>query len=183
MFAGRVPRWQRYPDKASHTADSHDAASASLCHVGQHLLGEWHRAQEVKVHQGLVNIHTGLYEQGTLAPSSIINQDVDLKEHVEETMGRKLWGEILFPSFVVVFFDKRRCLGNYKANRVATEATYRAVVPLRSLWFRYLCHWDYVGSNVYGILCLVYPIQVRQNYDVNAKSVLAYKCLEMYSTL
>ena len=60
MFAGRVSRCQGCPSKADYAADSHNAPSALLRHVRQHLLGDGDRTQEVELHQGLIHINTGL---------------------------------------------------------------------------------------------------------------------------
>lgn len=73
MFAGRVSCLQGCPSEANYTADSHNAPSALLRHVRQHLLGDGDRAKEVELHQGLIHINTGLHEQGALASATIVN--------------------------------------------------------------------------------------------------------------
>ncbi len=73
MFAGRVSGCQGRPREANNAADSHNAPSALLRHVRQHLLGDGDRTQEVELHQGLVHINIGLHAQRALAAAAIVN--------------------------------------------------------------------------------------------------------------
>lgn len=81
MFAGRVSCCQGRPSQADNTADGHNAPSALLHHVRQHLLGDGNRAQEVELHQSLIHINAGLHAERALASAAIVNEDINLARH------------------------------------------------------------------------------------------------------
>ena len=79
MFAGWISSSQGSPDDASHAANSHNTPRSSLHHVRQDLFGEGDGAEEVELHQGIINVIAGLQAQRPLATAPVINQDIDLK--------------------------------------------------------------------------------------------------------
>lgn len=81
MFAGRVSCCQGRPSQADNTADSHNAPSALLRHVRQHLLGDGDRTQEVELHQGLIHVNACLHTERALASAAIVNEDINLARH------------------------------------------------------------------------------------------------------
>ena len=84
MFAGWISPSQGCPDDASHAANSHNTPRPLLHHVRQDLLGEGDGAEEVELHQGIINIIAGLQAQWPLATAPVINQDIDLKLYTVE---------------------------------------------------------------------------------------------------
>lgn len=79
MFASGVSGRQGCSSKTNHTADGHDAPSASLCHVRQHLLSQRDGTKEIELHQSLVHIDTGLQAEGALGSATIVDENVDLR--------------------------------------------------------------------------------------------------------
>lgn len=88
VFSGSISGSQGRPDEPDDAADSHDAASTPLRHVGQHLLGDGDRAKEVELHQSLIHVHVRVYAQRALASTAVVDEYIDLRKPCEKVISQ-----------------------------------------------------------------------------------------------
>lgn len=88
VFSGSISGSQGHPGDPDAAADSHDAPSTPLRHVGQHLLGDGDRAKEVELHQSLKHVHARVYAQRALASTAIVDEYIDLKKPCENVINQ-----------------------------------------------------------------------------------------------
>lgn len=88
VFSGSISGSQGRPGEPNDAADSHNAPSPPLRHVGQHLLGDGDRAKEVELHQSLIHVHACVYAQRALGSTAIVDEYIDLREPCENVINQ-----------------------------------------------------------------------------------------------
>lgn len=89
VFSGSISGSQGRPGEPDDAADSHNAPSTPLRHMGQHLLGDRDRAKVVELHQSLKHVYARVYAQRALGSTAIVDEYIDLRKPCENVISQR----------------------------------------------------------------------------------------------